>query len=432
MRERWTTAARWVERWDLLRVRNPDEDVRRRGRVLLVLAASFGLLALVLAPVSLLVPRGTVYATAFVVLSTVYLLVVALTRRGRVDLAVTVMLLSYAAALVLGVLATGAVSTAPIFTLALVTLAGTLMRPVHVLPAFAGALVLMWGLPLVVGGRTVPVTWSEQVFVVLVVSLLTVVAALTSSTAIVKALAGAREQRDRAEHLAGQLRRANEQLEARVAERTAQLRELASRDALTGLHNRRHVDSALPALAAAASADEPLAVLAVDIDDFKSVNDRFGHVGGDLVLAAVAQVLAAGCRSQDVCGRVGGEEFVLLLPGTGLGEAVGTADLLRRRVSEIEWDAPLDALRLTVSVGVASATSGLAGQDVWQVADDRLFAAKRGGKDRVVARDAAPVPVQGQVARARTTTPAQASDHSTEVNVPMMNRSDVPGARSSG
>lgn len=432
MRVRWTTAARWVDRWDLSRVRHPDEDVRRRGRVLLVLAATFGVLAVVFTPVSLLLPGGPVYAACFGALSTVYLLVVALTRRGRVDLAVAVMLLSYAAALVAGVVVVGAVTTAPIFCLALVTLAGTLLRPAHVLPAYAGALVLALGLPALVDGRTLPVSWAEQLFVVLVVSLITAAAAMTSSSAISRALAGARRQRDRAEDLAAQLRRANEQLEARVAERTAQLHEMASRDPLTGLHNRRHVDEVLPRLVAQADQQHPLAVLVVDVDDFKSVNDRFGHGGGDEVLLAVAQVLAGICRPQDVCGRVGGEEFVLLLPGVGLGDAVGTADRLRRHVTGLDWQPAMRGLRLTVSVGVATATGDLAADEVWRLADDRLFAAKRGGKDRVVARDAVPLPRSAQGGSARIVTPAQASAHSTEVKVPMMNRSDVPGARSSG
>lgn len=429
MGEHWSAASRRVERWDPWRVRHPDEDVRRRGRVLLLLAGTFCALALVLAPAALLVPNGPVYSVSFAALSSVYLLVVALTRRGHVDLAVAVMLLSYAVALAVGVVQTGAVTTAPVFTLALVSLAGILLRPAHVLPAFGGALVLAFGLPLLVEGRTEPVTWAEQVFVVLVVSLLTVVAAMSSSTAIARALAGAREQRDRAEHLAAQLRVANEQLEARVAERTAQLHELASRDPLTGLHNRRHVDAALPVLAVAARPEAPLAVLAVDIDDFKSVNDRFGHAGGDEVLRAVAQVLAAGCRQQDVCARVGGEEFVLLLPGTGLGDAVGTADRLRRNAAGLAFSGRAAGLRLTVSVGVAAATSAVDVDHVWRRADDRLLDAKRGGKDRVVARDPHPVPAQPVT---RATTPTQARAQSTEPKVPMMNRSEVPGERSSG
>lgn len=120
MREPWTEVTRWAERWDLARVRDPDEDVRRRGRVLMVLAVRFGALALVFAPLSLLLPGGTVYAVCFGLLSTVYLVVVALTRRGRVDLAVALLLVSYAAALVGGVLAVGAVTRAPIFSLVLV------------------------------------------------------------------------------------------------------------------------------------------------------------------------------------------------------------------------------------------------------------------------------------------------------------------------
>lgn len=96
------------------------------------------------------------------------------------------------------------------------------------------------------------------------------------------------------------------------------------------------------------------------------------------------------------------------------------------------WPASLDGLRLTVSVGVAAAAPGATADAVWRLADDRLFAAKREGKDRVVARDPWPSPRRPQEERASTATPAHASAHSTLVKVPMMNRSEVPGSRSSG
>ncbi len=127
-------------------------------------------------------------------------------------------------------------------------------------------------------------------------------------------------------------------------------------------------------------------MLALDIDDFKSVNGRFGHAGGDAVLVRVAEVLRSVLRADDVLGRVGGEEFVILLPGTGLGDAADIADRVRRLVSRVVWAPELDGLRLTVSVGVAATTDTTAADRLWRLADDRLFTAKREGKDRVVAR----------------------------------------------
>ncbi len=403
MRERGTRLVGWVRRHDLLRVQHPDEDVRRRGRVLLVLAAGFTALGVVAAPLALLLPGGGLYTTAFTLLCVVYVVVALLARHGRVDLAVAVTMLGYAAALVLGVLAKGAVTTAPIFALCLVTLAGTLLRPRHVLLAYAGAAALVVALPALVGFRTLPVSWAEQVFVVAVASVVTTIAAATSSSAISRSLTSAREQRDRAEVLADELRRANERLESRVAERTAQLSEMAVRDPLTGVHNRRHVDTELPRLVQGVAVHRPLAVLAVDVDDFKSVNDRFGHAGGDAVLVGLAGVLRSVLRPDDVLGRVGGEEFVILLPDTGLGDAVGIADRVRRLVSQVDWSPDLDGLRLTVSVGVAATTAPTAADGVWRLADDRLFTAKREGKDRVVARDPWPAP-----RRAATGAPAAA------------------------
>jgi len=358
---------------------------------------------------------------------------VVLTRRGQVDLAVSLMLLSYAAALAGGVLAMGAVTTAPIFALGLVTLAGTLFRPAHVLPAYAGALLLVVALPALVDGRTLPVSWTEQVFVVAVTSVVTAVAAAVSSIGTRSALRQAHAERDRAERLADQLRRTNEGLETRVRQRTSQLQEMAVRDPLTGIHNRRHVDEALPRLVARAVREgTPLAMLAIDIDDFKGVNEQFGHGGGDIALQAVAAALRAVCRPDDLLSRVGGEEFVLLLPGTGLGDAVGIADRARRLVSAIDWAPPLVGLHLTVSVGVAALSVVTRAEALWQVADDRLFAAKRAGKDRVVAQDTGSTRIPAQADRASTATPAQASAHRTLVKVPMMKRSDVPGSRSSG
>ena len=162
--------------------------------------------------------------------------------------------------------------------------------------------------------------------------------------------------------------------------RNAEL-ELASRtDALTGLHNRRHLEEQLQHLT---GAGDPLAVLLCDIDRFKLVNDTRGHAAGDEVLRVVAARLRQAARPGDVPGRWGGEEFLVVLPGTGAEEAEAQGERVRRAVAATP--VPLEEpLAVTTSVGVAAGT-----EDGWEGlvrrADTGLYAAKEGGRDRVVA-----------------------------------------------
>ena len=387
----WTTVVQRVRglaaRSGLLRVDHPDEDVRRRGRVLVLLAGGLGSIGLVAAPLALVLPDGYVYTAAFLGVCTVYVLVVWLARRGRVDLALVLMLGGYALALVMGVLQVGTVTTAPIFALIIITFAGTLMRPALVAPALLATLLLVLGLPYLVGGSTRPITFTEQVFVVIVVSALTTMMAVVNAIGIRHALRRARTERDRSERLARDLQAANERLEARVAERTVALRDAALRDPLTGLHNRRYVDDQLARLVDAAAADgNALAVLALDVDDFKAVNERYGHAGGDHVLRALAALIRAATGPDDVIGRVGGEEFLVLLPSTDAASALAVARRMVDSVRAARWDGRLDGLAVTVSIGVALHTPGTTGEELWRNADELLFDAKRSGKDRVCPR----------------------------------------------
>ena len=162
--------------------------------------------------------------------------------------------------------------------------------------------------------------------------------------------------------------------------RNAEL-ELASRtDALTGLHNRRHLEEQLQQLA---GAGDRLAVLLCAIDRFKQVNDTRGHAAGDAVLRVVAARLREAARPGDVPGRWGGEEFLIVLPGTGAEEAAVQGERVRRAIAATP--VPLDEpLVVTTSVGVAAGT-----EDGWEGlvrrADTGLYAAKEAGRDRVVA-----------------------------------------------
>ena len=128
----------------------------------------------------------------------------------------------------------------------------------------------------------------------------------------------------------------------------------------------------------------PAAILLVDIDHFKRVNDTYGHLAGDELLAATASTLGQHVRACDVLGRFGGEEFVAVLPGAGQQEACHIAERLRGRVRDIAVQARGDTVTVTVSIGVAAL--GLDGGDLFELlaaADAALYRAKKSGRDRV-------------------------------------------------
>lgn len=132
----------------------------------------------------------------------------------------------------------------------------------------------------------------------------------------------------------------------------------------------------------AASADNPLAVLQIDIDHFKSINDRFGHDVGDLVIRCVSGVLR---ESAALAGRLGGEEFALLLPGQNLGGAAVLAHRIRSRCAETAVPGQMEDLRFTVSVGLSEWSEGDDIDTLLKRADLALYAAKKAGRNRVAA-----------------------------------------------
>ena len=180
-----------------------------------------------------------------------------------------------------------------------------------------------------------------------------------------------------------------EKLELRsgMARVTAELAKLADEDALTGLANRRAAERALH-LALEGPSPEPLALLFIDIDHFKAINDRFGHAMGDRVLRECAQLMRQGSRSHDVAARWGGEEFLLILVGPDAARAGEIAERLRSAVERFDWGALDAALRVTLSVGLASSAETGSGEPdaLFALADARLYAAKAAGRNRVVAR----------------------------------------------
>jgi diguanylate cyclase (GGDEF)-like protein len=156
----------------------------------------------------------------------------------------------------------------------------------------------------------------------------------------------------------------------------------ARTDALTGLGNRRALAESLERAAERAS---PTAVLALDLDHFKQVNDRWGHAAGDAALRFVADLLRGELRGDDEAFRVGGEELLVLLPGASWQGARATAERLRARLAASTVPvAPSVVIGLTMSVGVSVRTPGAAFDDVLAEADAALYRAKEGGRNRVV------------------------------------------------
>lgn len=193
-------------------------------------------------------------------------------------------------------------------------------------------------------------------------------------------------ERKRAEHA---LVEANRQLEAqlsRINELHAKLSEQAIRDELTGVHNRRHfVAVAEHELERARHHGAALSLVMLDIDHFKSVNDMHGHPSGDLALQAVGAMLSASTRPGDLACRLGGEEFAVLLPGTGHDGAMERAEDWRAALAAMPIPTDGAELRLTASFGVASFPGQAASLvELMKVADARLYRAKAQGRNRVV------------------------------------------------
>jgi diguanylate cyclase (GGDEF)-like protein len=172
----------------------------------------------------------------------------------------------------------------------------------------------------------------------------------------------------------------------------ARLFDSATFEGLTGLYRRETILEVLDReWSRSQRYDRPLAVAVADLDRFKQVNDRFGHLGGDLVLQRVAAELAGLLRETDFIGRFGGEEFLVVLPETGLEGARGFAEKARRRLEEIEIRMENGArVRVTASFGVASRAevrgdARTRARALLAAADEALYAAKNAGRNRVVA-----------------------------------------------
>lgn len=162
----------------------------------------------------------------------------------------------------------------------------------------------------------------------------------------------------------------------------------ASYDSLTGVYNRGSVmDFLKESLSSAAQKQRVMSLILCDIDFFKSVNDVHGHVVGDVVLKTVAQNLSHGLREYDAVGRYGGEEFLIILPGTESGGAIVVAERIRNTISELAFDGAKSPFNVTISMGIA--TTGINSEFSDEItlikqADEALYQAKESGRNRVV------------------------------------------------
>lgn len=167
-----------------------------------------------------------------------------------------------------------------------------------------------------------------------------------------------------------------------------QFKQLSITDHLTGLFNRRYFhERGRAEFQRAKRYRLPLSLMMLDIDRFKNVNDGYGHAAGDEVLIRLAGILTQDLREVDLVGRLGGEEFGVLLPNTGLGEACNLAERLRKVVAESKVDVADGAVRLdfTISIGVAEVKDNLVSLDqLISKADEALYEAKKTGRNRVV------------------------------------------------
>ncbi len=173
-------------------------------------------------------------------------------------------------------------------------------------------------------------------------------------------------------------------LQGEIIGQARRVESLVYSDALTGLHNRRFMLSQLRALISGAQRHQrPISVVLLDLDHFKAVNDEHGHDAGDRTLIAIGQALKDRLRAEDYVGRMGGEEFLVLLPDTGEEEAVAVAESLRRCVAEAEIPTSAGAvIRVTASAGWAT-WHGEEPEALVRRADHALYAAKAAGRDLV-------------------------------------------------
>ena len=163
-----------------------------------------------------------------------------------------------------------------------------------------------------------------------------------------------------------------------------QLTQLTFTDPLTGLFNRRGLDHAVALLLSSAKRNKnSVSAITMDLDFFKSINDTYGHDGGDFVLKEFSRELLHQARSSDACSRLGGEEFVIVLPATKKANAMQVAERIRRSVEEKELNYGGKAIKITCSFGVSTLSTEIDMDYLLKQADKALYQAKADGRNRV-------------------------------------------------
>jgi diguanylate cyclase (GGDEF)-like protein len=164
------------------------------------------------------------------------------------------------------------------------------------------------------------------------------------------------------------------------------MHELSIRDELTGLYNRRFFsEQAELLLIRAMRYEEPLTLIFIDIDDFKSINDRYSHQVGDSALRQIATIMTDTARGSDLTARLGGDEFVIMLPNTPLERAHQISERLRTAMENHDWSALIPGAVITISIGMAAAQEYDTIEKLMDRADSNLFRAKKGGRNQIQA-----------------------------------------------
>ena len=158
------------------------------------------------------------------------------------------------------------------------------------------------------------------------------------------------------------------------------------RDGLTGLYRREFwTEVAQRGQELLARLERPYVVLFLDLDRFKTVNDRLGHHAGDELLTAIGSTLESSIRTSDTVGRYGGEEFVVFMPNTTAHDALPVAERIREAIADLEVATPAGPARVTASIGLRAASSGESVEQALEIADQMMYRCKSAGGNRIVA-----------------------------------------------
>ena len=172
--------------------------------------------------------------------------------------------------------------------------------------------------------------------------------------------------------------------ERQLIQANEQMTRLANTDQLTGTYNRRFMYSILESEKCRSGDRRPYVIAILDIDNFKQINDRFGHLAGDKVLQDIVQIILGLIRTGDVVARWGGEEFLVLLPNTDLKNGIAVMERVRQTLAGKVYEKDGISFQTTLTIGLADSHGNQPIDEIISVADERLYQGKRAGKNRVV------------------------------------------------